>query len=418
MTGMASYKKTVLAISLLIVCVFLLTKCIDRQNEDRQDAENRETSYASSDACRSCHADIYDSHLHTRHFLTSQPATEELIKGSFREGENIFQYGRRAYIAMEKRDSGLFQVGYENGKETKARHFDIVMGSGTKGQTYVYWMGNRPLQLPVSYFTSVDQWTNSPGFPRRIVFNRAITSRCLECHSTFAETISPPGKEPEEFDRASIIYGVDCEKCHGPAADHVKYQQANPADTVAQYILNPASFTRQQKLDLCALCHGGRISKTQASFSFRPGDKLSDFFVFDTVGRNAADIDVHGNQYGLLAASKCFTMSQMTCESCHSPHENERGQTAVFSMRCMNCHDNNSGHACGMTRQVGSVIERNCIDCHMPQQLSRAIAFMLQGSSTPKPALMRTHLIKPYPGETPKVLAEIRALMKEKTPSR
>ena len=56
--------------------------------------------------------------------------------------------------------------------------------------------------------------------------------------------------------------GVDCEKCHGPAARHVEFQTQNPKETIAKFIINPAGFSRQQSLDMCALCHGGRLQKT------------------------------------------------------------------------------------------------------------------------------------------------------------
>ena len=141
--------------------------------------------------------------------------------------------------------------------------------------------GNQLFQLPITYFTAANEWSNSPGYPDKVVFNRPVTSRCLECHSTYVNTISPPKKEPEEFDHYQILYGVDCEKCHGPGAKHVEYQTQNPKEIKAKYIINPAMLSRQQNLDLCALCHGGRLQKTNPSFEFIAGDKLSNYFVMD-----------------------------------------------------------------------------------------------------------------------------------------
>lgn len=137
---------------------------------------------------------------------------------------------------------------------------------------------------------------------------------------------------------------------------------------------------------------------------FGPGDTLSNFFSIDSTSNDAVNIDVHGNQYGLLAASKCFKNSVMTCSNCHNPHENETGKLALFSQRCINCHNSEHGNFCKMSDQIGSSIVKNCIDCHMPEQPSRSIAVMLQGASTPTPALMRSHFIKIYPQETKKFL--------------
>jgi mono/diheme cytochrome c family protein len=416
MKGYASYRRTIITISIITAIVFLLTKCINEQKEEGeeqpevQEAINvvKREQFAGSAACASCHKDIHDRHKLTAHYLTTMPATEESIKGSFDSGKNSFVFNDRVKVMMEKRDSGFYQVAYLNQSEKQSRRFDIVVGSGTKGQSYLNWIDNNLFQMPITYFTPERQWSNSPGYPGKVVFNRPITSRCLECHSTFVEKLPSTNKEPEEFDRNKIIYGVDCEKCHGPAASHVEFQSKNPRDTVAKHVINPSKLSRQQNLDLCALCHGGRLRKTKESFGFKVGDKLADYFAFDTAGKNTADIDVHGNQYGLLAASKCFKMSEMTCSSCHNPHQNEKGRIAAFSQRCSSCHNNEHKKQCKMKPVLGSAINQNCIDCHMPRQPSRSIAVLLQRAQVPTAVLMRTHLIKIYPDETKKVMEKLK----------
>jgi hypothetical protein len=288
---------------------------------------------------------------------------------------------------------------------------DIVIGSGTMGQSSLYWKNDNLFQLPITYFTAANEWSNSPGFPDKVVFNRVITSRCLECHSTYVKTISAPGKEPEQFDRNKIIFGVDCEKCHGPAAEHVKFQTEHPNDTIVKFIINPASFTRQQKLDLCALCHGGRLQKTKPSFEFTAGDTLSNYFIVDTSAPHPDKIDVHGNQYGLLRASKCFRMSSsMTCNTCHDTHKNEKGQTALFSQRCITCHTDPHPKTSKLQQDIGAAIKENCIDCHMPVKPSRAIAVFLPGENFPTAAQIRSHFIAVYPEESKKIVEFIKGV--------
>lgn len=259
--------------------------------------------------------------------------------------------------------------------------------------------------MPITYFTAANTWSNSPGFPDKVIFNRLITSRCLECHTTYAKTISIEGKEPEQFDRKQMILGVDCEKCHGPAAKHVEFQMQNPRERTAKYIINPATLTRLQNLELCALCHGGRMQKIKPSFEFTAGDKLSDFFMVDTTAPNPDNIDVHANQYGLLRASECFKMSAtLTCNTCHNTHENERGRTTLFSERCMTCHDKEHGTFCKLNSLTTASLKKNCIDCHMPLKSSRNIAVMLPGEAFATAALIRSHYISIYPEETKKIL--------------
>ena len=407
MKQFSRYKRAAIAICMIVCCGIFLTQCINRQNEEA--AITKKVSFkqfAGSASCAGCHKNIYSTHINTAHYRTSQPAAETTIKGSFEPGKNSFSFSAHTLVNMEKRDSGFYQVAYTDGAEKAVRRFDIVIGSGTKGQTSVYWHNDQLYQLPITYFTAANQWSNSPGFPMKATFNRSITSRCMECHSTYVNTVSAPGKEPESFEAASIVYGVDCEKCHGPAAAHVAFQSQNPAATKAKYIINPASLSRQLQLDACALCHGGRLQKTKPSFEFIAGDKLSDYFTFDTAAPNPDNIDLHGNQYGLLRASKCFRMSEtLTCNTCHNPHENEKGKLELFSGRCTSCHNTNehgNGKLCKMSASLGNLITANCIDCHMPAKASRAIAVYLPGANEPTAAYIRSHYISIYPEETKK----------------
>ena len=153
----------------------------------------------------------------------------------------------------------------------------------------------------------------------------------------------------------------------------------------------------------------GVISKkTKPSFEFTAGKDLSDYFSIDTrenLVLNSSEIDVHGNQVGLLKASKCFKVSSaMTCSTCHNTHENERGKTELFSKRCISCHNTSSGKFSTATHAKITAIEKNCIDCHMPTQPSKSIAVFLEGEETPKTSVLRSHFIGIYPDEVRKFI--------------
>jgi hypothetical protein len=116
-------------------------------------------------------------------------------------------------------------VVYFKGEEKKAMRFDMVIGSGVMGQSFLSWGNNKLYQLPITFFTAANQWSNSPGLRSdKVVINKPVTSRCLECHASYAQGISGPPLEPMEFDHNKIIYGVNCEKCHGPAAKHGRFE--------------------------------------------------------------------------------------------------------------------------------------------------------------------------------------------------
>ena len=398
----------------IVAGTLLLVKCSnDSKPADTNTAikpkepgsRDRFAEFAGSVSCENCHRDIYEKHKQTGHHLTTEPVNDQNILGSFKKGKNTFSFDDHTRVVMENKDSGYYQVQYNDGNEVRKARIEIVVGTGKKGQSYLEWIGNHLVQLPITYYSPEKQWSNSPGYPpTKVMFNRPITSRCLECHSTFVQKTGE-SQHAEEYSKSQIIYAVDCERCHGPAAEHVKFQTQNPDSKEAKFIVNPAKLSRQQNLDLCKLCHGGRLNKTKPSFEFEVGDSLADFFAFNPLSIDAANIDVHGNQYGLLAASKCFEMSEMKCTTCHNAHEKEDGKLETFSKRCMNCHNPEKGHACKMTAEIGPAITKNCIDCHMPKQVSHTVSVYLEGAKMPTAALMRTHYIKPYPEETGKVIA-------------
>ena len=352
--------------------------------------------FAGFETCKSCHKNIFESQSQTSHALSSRPGNTTSIKGSFHEGKNVFELNPQLKVIMEKTTEGLSEVGYINDQKVMRQPMDIVIGSGTKGQTYLYWYGNKLFQLPVSYYTPLNTWCNSPGFPNnQILFNRSIPGRCLECHSTYAKSIST-ANDVVEYDKTQLIYGISCERCHGPAADHVAYHLSHPNETKAKYIINPALLSRQQKLDNCALCHSGLRENTKPSFSFVTGDKLDDYSTPDYKADTMAQLDVHGNQYGLLTASKCFKMSTMDCSSCHNVHEKETNNVQLFSQRCMNCHKTENHNFCTQPAMPGLTLNTNCIDCHMPALPSKKIFLSVEDKSRSAPDLVRTHLVGIY----------------------
>lgn len=397
------YRRSFLVLCIITATIFTLVHCVS--NNDKKITEAQPPGfddYVKSSECAGCHKDIYDQHIQTAHFLSANPADQQYIKGSFSPDSNSYWYTPSILLKMEKRDSGFYQVVYFKGQKKKEMRFDIVIGSGVMGQSFLSWRGNQLYQLPITFFTAANQWSNSPGFPSdRVLIDRPITSRCLECHTSFAMGVAGPPLEPTDFDRNRIIFGIDCQNCHGPAARHVAFHTNNPNEKTARFIINPSALSRSRQLDVCAVCHGGNIQKIKPSFEFTAGKNLADYFTIDTLSNvmlNGSNIDVHGNQVGLLMASKCFTSSvTMTCSSCHNTHQNERGRKDVFSQRCISCHNTASPTFQTSTHTQINNIDKNCIDCHMPAQPSRSIAVLLEGEETPKASLLRSHLIGIYP---------------------
>jgi hypothetical protein len=363
--------------------------------------------FAGSAACVSCHKVICETHVHTAHYRTSAPASSASIKGSFASGNNHFIYNKWMAVVLESKNTGFYQTALMNGVEAQSEPFDIVIGSGRKGQTYLYWNGSKLFQLPVSYYTPLDSWCNSPGYSTNFPkFDRQIPAHCLECHGTFAKADNNPD-EGTVYVKSQLIYGVDCEKCHGPGVDHIAWHAAHPGEKTGKYIITSKVFSRQQSLDACALCHSGVRKETRPAFSFQVGDTLDNYSIPAYNTDSMSTLDVHGNQYGLLTSSKCFRMSQMNCSSCHNVHVNEVNSPKLFSQRCMNCHHESEHNTCTMPATPGLVLTDNCIDCHMPALPSQKISLEFSNASKTTPDLVRTHRIAIYPASTQAYLEKL-----------
>ncbi|MDF2188113.1 multiheme c-type cytochrome [Paraflavitalea sp. CAU 1676] len=397
-------KRTQLLIATCFVLLILgLSQCMDAPPESAL-SDLRGAAYAGADACNKCHQDIHQSWLATAHRNTSASPSPATIKGSFEPGKNAFHYRQNVKVQMEQRATGLYQVAYMNDVEKQAFPFGVVVGSGRKAQTYLYWLDDNAFQLPVSYSVNAAAWVNSPSYPAdKVRFDRLINIGCFECHGSYIErkgTQQEGNRQVDYFDKSKVIYGMDCERCHGPAAAHVNFHTAHPEEKQPQHIALYKKLPRQQQLDLCAQCHSGGHTSHNSIFYFKPGDSLSQYFSSAVqTGAKAGNLDVHGNQYQLMTASACYIKSDvLTCTSCHDPHVQERENLAALSQRCTTCHTSVT-HS--FTQQLpANAINSNCIDCHMPALPSSAISLKEEDKTEANANLVRTHKTGIYADQT------------------
>ena len=367
------------------------------------------SGYAGDAACASCHQMQTTKYASTAHHLASQLPSLSAILGSFREGSNVLRIvdlvnreGEPAlYFKMELRGNSFFETavtGDSLRQQQRSERIDLITGSGKRGQTYLYWQGERLFELPVSFWTDGRLWINSPGYTDGTAdFARPVLPGCLECHATFLEPLSS-NPATNRFRRESFVPGISCETCHGAGATHVTLERERKTRGVTQKeiargeILNPAKFSRDRQVDLCAVCHSGiQREPLSPAFSYIPGRPISEFY--KPISSEAAEHpDVHGNQVGLLRRSRCYSSSpQMSCSTCHNTHA-PGIEAASYSARCMTCHQ---WQSCGVSAKLGPSIQSQCIACHMPTEPTMAIVSETAGRLTQ--ATMRNHWIKVYP---------------------
>ena len=354
------------------------------------------TVFAGDAACATCHQKEFQEYLTSPHHLDSALAAPGTVLGNFIPGRNVLRTKDPDLIfAMIHADDGYWQSSVNITHPDKltgiAERFDIVIGSGRRGQTSLFWKGDQLFELPVTWWAYTHKWINSPGYPDgEVHFDRPIIPRCLECHTTWFEALDPPN----HYERDNMILGIGCEKCHGPGREHVERETSpNPPapGSPEEAIVNPARLSRDRQMDLCALCHAGLGDSIQPPLSYRPGDVLADYLKI-TPPPPDVRVDVHGNQVNALKRSKCYTSGNLTCSTCHDVHQKQEDVDS-FSVHCLQCHQI---QACGRFHAMGDAIRTKCVECHMPEGESQRLNSHTGGQLLQ--AELRVHRIAIYPG--------------------
>ncbi|MBD3583399.1 hypothetical protein [Flavobacterium selenitireducens] len=392
---------------LLFLAALVFIGC---KNEDAAYQDPRGVDYAGAQSCVQCHSDVAHSSMVTAHFKATAEATADNVLGSFSHPKNVFDYGNGSKMQMEKRGDSLFQVWYKDGRKVSEHSFDIVFG-GRNAQTSVYWHDFNTFELPLSYYRSSDSWGTSPGFSQTTPdFSRKMLKDCYACHSSNVRNVASDltseennaftGDVEDVIRKDKIIYGIDCERCHGPAKKHVDHHLEFPGEKVALHMTSFKSLSRQQKLDACSICHAGADGmKIKSRFDFKPGDNLTDYYR----PIPNAEIDVHGNQHGMLTQSQCFAKSpNMDCTTCHDPHANAAKDPAHYARICSSCHAAPKHSRQTLASASVKEMEQNCVSCHMPKQASRAISFHKAYNSPLYDYRLSTHKIAVYPDKSTK----------------
>ena len=396
-----------------------------RQQIDQRDAQiassgapqpTASTAYADPSVCSSCHTEIARTYALTgmgRSFSRVSPGTSYVAGG---ESAGLYHKASDRHYSVSERGGKLFQrrhqIGF-GGQETNAVELeaDYVVGSGNHARTFLHRNADgRLVQMPVSWYAergvrlradastaSAGQgyWAMSPGYdkPAHLDFRRVIDAGCMSCHNGYPPSLagaspssgatSPP--IPFEDDRegprfGTLPEGIDCQRCHGPGQAHVDAVKAGDVDAGLRAIVNPAKLDRERQLEVCMQCHLESTSTPlpfqirryeQPLFSYTPGKALSEYFIhFDHApGAPGRDdkFEIAGGAYR-LRKSACFQRSEMTCATCHNPHDIARGAKAVerYVAICESCHK--TPHPRGAPRVAGVGSSGTCIDCHMPKR--------------------------------------------------
>ena len=373
--------------------------------------------HIAPEACGECHRSQYDGYLQTSHARAMRQVEPGLLDEQFSPDHEYFYVKKdtagSAFFRLATTDAGYEQqifIPGETGAEEVARlPLELEMGSGKFARAYLRWEGERLFLNPLSYYTGPERWAFGPGIFGHLESmqgERPVTAACLDCHSGYFEAgdrsnYDGPPRPLDEYlhpadtfviEKANFVLPISCVKCHGPAERHVRYHRENPGDRTARHVARIGELARTRQVEVCGFCHTPPGAVVRPPFSFGPGDAYSDFI--EPAAVDFRETDPHATQAPYLTASQCFERTPtMTCTTCHDPHRNQRGDLAMFSRRCMECHEPSSGRHCTRSPMPEAAAEANCIDCHMPRQTSSALRVVGQRGES-LPLQMRNHWIK------------------------
>ncbi len=338
------------------------------------------SGYVDAAVCATCHQGIAETYQKTgmgRSFFlpTAANVVEDYVRAN-----SVFHQPSGLRYTMIERNGEFFQrrseVGFD-GKETNVmeERIDYVIGSGNHSRSYLHRAPNGQLiELPVSWYSEGSgYWAMSPGydFKGQADFHRAINGKCMFCHNGYPD--GDAGVERLIFPE-KLPLGIDCQRCHGPGRAHVEAAMSGHAspELVRSTIVNPGRLDRQRKLEVCMECHlqtsfkepNDQRAFDRAIYSYRPGQPLEDFrlYVAPAGHENDDNFEIDHAAYR-LRKSACFRNSQMTCLTCHDPHDIPRGQEAVahYTAVCLGCHK-------GVRHTVALPPTSTCLTCHMPKR--------------------------------------------------
>ncbi len=272
------------------------------------------TDDLGSEACASCHGEIYTSYMKTVMAGASGLATDGLISGEFTHKQSgvhyrVFQQDGHAWMSYERSKQDDFRG---------ERELLYFIGSGVKGRSYLFSVQGFLFETPINWYAQERRWNMTPAYTeaRESPMNLPAYVDCLNCHTSGMQ--APIQGTDNKFSGKPFLHGgITCQRCHGAGEAHLDGKGA---------IVNPAKLPAERRDAICMECHfEGTVAIEQPGqhlYEFQPGDRLADYTHYFLLTGSSSGKSQAVSQVEALSLSVCKRKSgdKMSCTSCHDPH--------------------------------------------------------------------------------------------------
>jgi predicted CXXCH cytochrome family protein len=336
-------------------------------------------TYTGASSCATCHPAAEAKWRAARHSKMVQPATAKSVQGDFTRGTVTLR--GQDYSLSRQGDFYYISESYLTGVPQRHR-IDYTLGNRRIQHYLTTLPDGRIVVLPPSWDTGRKEWFHNfdIGDPDESgeVEVQLWNKNCFSCH--VSQQQKSFNVETAEYKNSWLDFGTNCERCHGPASDHISYYSAKtkpasrPHDVIVQTRLDPARNTA-----VCGQCHSFRDTFV---YGFTAGDDYFDHFIPILEYDQPVDKDPaywadgrtrrFSNDTIGLWQSQCYLKGGVTCLKCHvdghdTGIEKNPQLRADASALCTQCHTKIGAAITAHTHHAAKSAGSSCVECHMPR---------------------------------------------------
>ena len=356
----------------LLPILFFIMMVVPAGISSRALAADAKAAYVGPAVCRECHEKFHTLWSTSWHGKAARPYSSGLAQNELAPQKEDIAIGRSRYRFESGR---VIEIGPEGTKQYPVK---LVIGGKVTYNFVTIMPDGSYHELPLGYDREKKEWFDAvsenvywkSSDSSHIDWKRKTSGLYTACPNCHVSQYSP-GYEISTA-TYSITWnqpGVNCETCHGPAADHIKIARETPKGQPLPQLglLRPKTMTAEQRNDMCNICHAHIIPLTA---SFKPGDRFFDHFDLATLELDAFYPDGRGKgetftKTGWLL-NTCSKKAKLDCMHCHTSSGRYRfNEPEKANDVCLPCHADRVKDAAAHTHHKAGSAGSKCISCHM-----------------------------------------------------